>query len=111
MSDKQKAAFLVAAEMAILHNGKRYEQNDIIELTQEEADKLAIYIQPAETNSEQRAQTEQAESDELTAAEQVENDAEEATAETSAEELGEEANLEANLEAGETTKSSKGKNK
>ena len=124
MSDKQKTAFLVAAAMAILHNGKRYEQNDVIELTEEEADKLAIYITLAETNSEQRAQAEQTASDELTAAEQVESDAEEAAAETSAEELGEEAtaetsaeepgeeaNLEANLEAGETTKSSKGKNK
>lgn len=46
MSDKQKTAFLVAAAMAILHNGKRYEQNDVIELTEEEADKLAIYIKP-----------------------------------------------------------------
>ena len=104
MSDKQKTAFLVAAAMAILHNGKRYEQNDIIELTEEEADKLAIYIKPAETNSEQRTQAEQTASDELTTAEQVESDAEEATAETSAEEPGEE-------EAGETTKSNKGKNK
>lgn len=124
MSDKQKTAFLVAAAMAILHNGKRYEQNDVIELTEEEADKLAIYITPAETNSEQRAQAEQTASDELTAAEQVESDAEEAaaetaaeepgeeaSAETSAEEPGEEANLEANLEADEITKSSKGKNK
>ena len=102
MSDKQKTAFLVAAALAILHNGKRYEQNDVIELTEEEADKLAIYIQLAETNSEQRTQAEQTASDELTAAEQVENEAEEATAETSAEEPGE--------EAGETTKSSKGKN-
>ncbi|VEI30332.1 Uncharacterised protein [Haemophilus parainfluenzae] len=102
MSDKQKTAFLVAAAMAILHNGKRYEQNDVIELTEEEADKLAIYIKPAETNSEQRKQAEQTASDD-TAAEQVESDAEEATAETSAEEPGE--------EAGETTKSSKGKDK
>ena len=116
MSDKQKTAFWVAAAMAILHNGKRYEQNDVIELTEEEADKLAIYIKPAETNSEQRTQAEQAASDELTAAEQVENDAEEATAETSAEEPGEEATAETSAEepgeeAGETTKSSKGKNK
>lgn len=116
MSDKQKTAFLVAAAMAILHNGKRYEQNDVIELTEEEADKLAIYIQPAETNSEQRAQAEQTASDELTAAEQVESDMEEATAETSAEEPGEEATAETSAEepgeeAGETTKSSKGKNK
>jgi len=102
MSDKQKTAFLVAAAMAILHNGKRYEQNDVIELTEEEADKLEIYIKP---NTEHRAQAEQTASDELTAAEQVESDAEEAAAETAAEEeeLGE--------EAGETTKSNKGKNK
>lgn len=116
MSDKQKTAFLVAAAMAILHNGKRYEQNDVIELTEEEADKLAIYITPAETNSEQRAQAEQTASDELTAAEQVESDAEEAAAETSAEEVdaetsAEEPGEEAGEEAGETTKSSKGKNK
>lgn len=116
MSDKQKTAFLVAAAMAILHNGKRYEQNDVIELTEEEADKLAIYITPAETNSEQRAQAEQTASDELTAAEQVESDTEEAAAETSAEEAAaetsaEEPGEEAGEEAGETTKSSKGKNK
>lgn len=116
MSDKQKTAFLVAAAMAILHNGKRYEQNDVIELTEEEADKLAIYITPAETNGEQRAQAEQTASDELTAAEQVESDAEEAVAETAAEEPGEEAAAETSEEepgeeAGETTKSNKGKNK
>lgn len=116
MSDKQKTAFLVAAAMAILHNGKRYEQNDVIELTEEEADKLAIYITPAETNGEQRAQAEQTASDELTAAEQVESDAEEAAAETAAEEPGEEAATETSEEepgeeADETTKSSKGKNK
>lgn len=116
MSDKQKTAFLVAAAMAILHNGKRYEQNDVIKLTEEEADKLAIYITPAETNGEQRVQAEQTASDELTAAEQVESDAEEAAAETAAEEPGEEAAAETSEEepgeeAGETTKSSKGKNK
>ena len=116
MSDKQKTAFLVAAAMAILHNGKRYEQNDVIELTEEEADKLAIYIKPAETNGEQRAQAEQTASDELTAAEQVESDAEEAAAETTAEDPGEEAAAETSEEepgeeADETTKSSKGKNK
>ena len=117
MSDKQKTAFLVAAAIAILHNGKRYEQNDVIELTEDEADKLAIYIKPAETNGEQRTQAEQTASDELTAAEQVESDAEEAAAETSAEEPGEEAAAETSAEepgeeeAGETTKSSKGKNK
>lgn len=116
MSDKQKTAFLVAAAMAILHNGKRYEQNDVIELTEEEADKLSIYITPAETNGEQREQAEQTASDELTAAEQVESDAEEAATETAAEEPGEEAAAETSAEepgeeAGETTKSSKGKNK
>ena len=104
MSETQKKAYLIAAAMAIVHNGKRYEQNDVIELTEEEADKLAIYITPVETNGEQRAQAEQTTSDELTAAEQVvESDAGEAATETAAEEPGE--------EAGETTKLSKGKNK
>ena len=112
MSDKQKTAFLVAAAMAILHNGKRYEQNDVIELTEEEADKLAIYITPAETNSGQRAQAEQTASDELTAAEQVESDAEEAAAEEPGEEsAAETATEEPGEEAGETTKPNKGKNK
>ena len=44
MSETQKKAYLVAAAMAILHNGKRYEQGDKIELTDEEAEKISLYI-------------------------------------------------------------------
>ena len=44
MSELQKKAYLVAAAMAILHNGKRYEQGDKIELTDEEAEKISLYM-------------------------------------------------------------------
>ena len=44
MSETQKKAYLVAAAIAILHNGKRYEQGDKIELTDEEAEKNSLYI-------------------------------------------------------------------
>ena len=44
MSETQKKAYLVAAAMAILHNGKRYEQGDKIELTDDEAEKISLYI-------------------------------------------------------------------
>ena len=44
MSELKKTAYLVAAAMAILHNGKRYEQGDKIELTDEEAEKISLYI-------------------------------------------------------------------
>nr|DAS78776.1 MAG TPA: hypothetical protein [Caudoviricetes sp.] len=44
MSETQKKAYLVAAAMAILHNGVRYEQGDKIELTDDEAEKISLYI-------------------------------------------------------------------
>ncbi|HII3800478.1 TPA: hypothetical protein ACY370_001737 [Pasteurella multocida] len=59
MSETQKKAYLVAAAMAILHNGKRYEQGDKIELTEEEAENLSLYVKLAETAGEQRKQAEQ----------------------------------------------------
>ncbi|EFX90492.1 Uncharacterised protein [Actinobacillus ureae] len=48
MSETQKKAYLVTAAMAILHNGKRYEQGDKIELTDEEAERIALYVQLVE---------------------------------------------------------------
>ena len=53
----QKKAYLVAAAIAILHNGKRYEQGDKIELTDEEAEKISLYIALDNTEAE-RQQTE-----------------------------------------------------
>lgn len=35
---------VVTAQLAILHNGKRYEQGDPIELTQEEFGNLSLYV-------------------------------------------------------------------
>ena len=37
--------YAVIGAMAILHNGKRYEKGDKIELTAEEAENLSLYIQ------------------------------------------------------------------
>lgn len=42
MSNK---VYRVVAAIAILHNGKRYEQGDQIELTPKQADKLALYVE------------------------------------------------------------------
>lgn len=45
--DKTKL-YAVISTMAILHNGKRYEQDDKIELTDEEAERIALYVQLVE---------------------------------------------------------------
>lgn len=58
MSEIQKKAYLIAVAMAILHNGVRYEQGDNIELTDEEAENLSLYVKLAETAGEQRQQAE-----------------------------------------------------
>ena len=54
MSETQKKAYLVAAAIAILHNGKRYEQGDKIELTDEEAEKNSLYIVLDDTEAERQ---------------------------------------------------------
>ncbi len=41
----KKMLYAVIGTMAILHNGKRYEKGDKIELTAEEAENLSLYIQ------------------------------------------------------------------
>lgn len=40
-----KKPYLVVAGIAILHNGKRYEQGDKISLTAQEAKNIALYVQ------------------------------------------------------------------
>ncbi|MCR1838665.1 hypothetical protein E5343_07040 [Rodentibacter caecimuris] len=56
MSDK-KLHYIVIAAMAILHNGKRYEKGDKIELTAEEAARISLYVQLDE-DEEKRQQAE-----------------------------------------------------
>ena len=67
MSETQKKAYLVAAVMAILHNGKRYEQGDKIELTDEEAEKISLYIVLDDTEAERQQAEAEAEKQRLAA--------------------------------------------
>ena len=80
MSETPKKAYLVAAAIAILHNGKRYEQGDKIELTDEEAEKNSLYIVLDDTEAErQQAEAEaEAEKQRLAAEEAAEKAAQEA---------------------------------
>lgn len=55
--DKTKL-YAVISTMAILHNGKRYEQGDKLELTDEEAEKISLYVQLDEAEDEKRKQAE-----------------------------------------------------
>ena len=67
MSELQKKAYLVAAAMAILHNGKRYEQGGKIELTDEEAEKISLYIVLDNTEAERQQAEAEAEKQRLAA--------------------------------------------
>lgn len=78
MSKTQKKAYLVAAAIAILHNGKRYEQGDKIELTDEEAEKNSLYIVLDDTEAERQQAEAEAEKQRLAAEEAAEKAAQEA---------------------------------
>ena len=54
--DKTKL-YAVISTMAILHNGKRYEQGDKLELTDEEAERISLYVKFDE-DDEKRKQAE-----------------------------------------------------
>ena len=84
MSETQKKAYLVAAAMAILHNGKRYEQGDKIELTDDEAEKISLYIVLDDTEAERQQAEAEAEKQRL-AAEKAAQEAAEKTAKDAAE--------------------------
>lgn len=77
MSETQKKAYLVAAAMAILHNGKRYEQGDKIELTDDEAEKISLYIVLDDTEAERQQAEAEAEKQRLAAEEAAEKAAQE----------------------------------
>lgn len=65
----KKLTYLVIAATAILHNGKRYEKGDKIELTEAEAENLSLYVQLDPSEIEKQAAEEQAEKERLTAEE------------------------------------------
>ena len=104
MSETQKKAYLVAAAMAILHNGKRYEQGDKIELTDEEAEKILLYIVLDDTEAERQLAEAEAEKQRLAAEKAAQEAAEKAAKEAAEQETKEKA--EAEKKAQETAKKS-----
>ncbi|AWY03250.1 TPA: hypothetical protein RVS77_000021 [Pasteurella multocida] len=77
----KKMLYAVIGTMAILHNGKRYEKGDKIELTAEEAENLSLYIQldqsELEKQKEERRLAEEKAEQERLAAEKAQKEAEE----------------------------------
>ena len=51
--DKTKL-YAVISTMAIYHNNQRYEQGDKLELTDEEAARISLYVQLDEAEDEKR---------------------------------------------------------
>ena len=76
--DKTKL-YAVISTMAIYHNNQRYEQGDKLELTDEEAARISLYVQLDEAEDEKRKQSEaEAEKARLAAEEQARKEAEKA---------------------------------
>ena len=76
--DKTKL-YAVISTMAIYHNNQRYEQGDKLELTDEEAARISLYVQLDEAEDEKRKQAEaEAEKARLTAEEKARKEAEKA---------------------------------
>ena len=94
MSETQKKAYLVAATMAILHNGKRYEQGDKIELTDEEAEKISLYIVLDDTEAERQQAEAEAEKQRLAAEKAAQEAAEKAAKDAAEQEAKEKAEAE-----------------
>lgn len=94
MSETQKKAYLIAAAMAILHNGKRYEQGDKIELTDDEAEKISIYIVLDDTEAERQQAEAEAEKQRLAAEKAAQEAAEKAAKDAAEQEAKEKAEAE-----------------
>lgn len=76
--DKTKL-YAVISTMAIYHNNQRYEQGDKLELTDEEAARISLYVQLDEAEDEKRKQAEaEAEKARLAAEEKAHKEAEKA---------------------------------
>lgn len=77
----KKMLYAVIGTMAILHNGKRYEKGDKIELTAEEAENLSLYIELDQSEAEKQKEAEGKAEKEPLAAEKAQKKAEEKTKE------------------------------
>ena len=76
--DKTKL-YAVISTMAIYHNNQRYEQGDKLELTDEEAARISLYVQLDEAEDEKRKQAEaEAEKARLAVEEKARKEAEKA---------------------------------
>ena len=76
--DKTKL-YAVISTMAIYHNNQRYEQGDKLELTDEEAERISLYVKLDEAEDEKRKQAEaEAEKARLAAEEKARKEAEKA---------------------------------
>lgn len=94
MSETQKKAYLIAAAMAILHNGKRYEQGDKIELSDDEAEKISLYIVLDGTEAERQQAEAEAEKQRLAAEKAAQETAEKAAKDAAEQEAKEKAEAE-----------------
>lgn len=74
--DKTKL-YAVISTMAILHNGKRYEQGDKLELTDEEAERISLYVKFDEDDEKRKQAETEAEKARLEAEEKARLAAEE----------------------------------
>ena len=74
--DKTKL-YAVISTMAILHNGKRYEQGDKLELTDEEAERISLYVKFDEDDDKRKQAETEAEKARLEAEEKARLAAEE----------------------------------
>ena len=71
--------YAVISTMAIYHNNQRYEQGDKLELTDEEAERISLYVKLDEAEDEKRKQAEaEAEKARLAEAEKASKEAEKA---------------------------------
>ncbi|MFZ7276981.1 hypothetical protein ACLS0F_06860 [Avibacterium endocarditidis] len=52
----EKLLYAVIGAVAVLHNGKRYEVGETLELTQEEAQNIALYVELTESGKVKLAQ-------------------------------------------------------
>ena len=76
--DKTKL-YAVISTMAIYHNNQRYEQGDKLELTDEEAERISLYVKLDEAEDEKRKQAEaEAEKARLAEAQKASKEAEKA---------------------------------
>ena len=69
--------YAVISTMAILHNGKRYEQGDKLELTDEEAERISLYVKLDEYDEKRKQAEAEAEKARLEAEEKARLAAEE----------------------------------